>query len=99
MRSAFPTADRARIEAQFGCEFPLGEPSYLARSDESLGEGTRGIRGIVAQELDDGRNPSNCGLGFVAFPIANRQLMDSDLCCNLGLEQAKVDSAGAEMIA
>ena len=65
--------------------------------DEALGEGTGWIRGIVTQEANDGRNPPERGLGFVAFPIANRPLVDPDLGGNLRLEKSKVESAGAKV--
>jgi hypothetical protein len=44
-------------------------------------------------------NPSDCRLGVIAFPVANRDFMDSDLRGNLELKEAKVASVGADMIA
>ena len=76
-----------------------GEAKRPSAPNDLLGKTTGRWKRVVAEELDDlGKmaQPWFCGSHF---PIMNRGLIHPELLSHLGLEQAEVEPAFAEVVA
>ena len=98
MPPCLPAHQRGRIDAQLLGHLPLRQTERPAGACQEFWESGGGRQGIVAQKPDDGWNVLDRGLGCVAFPVGDGQRMHADQLGNLRLEEAKVQSAGADMV-
>jgi hypothetical protein len=56
-------------------------------------------KGVVSEKAENGGKASDCGDGFVAFPIVNSGRVIADLLRNRLLEDAKVKATLADVAA
>ncbi len=99
MLAVFPIPDSARINAQFLCQFLLGEPSCPAPRGESFAKRGGWGRRIVPEKGDDRRHVTDWRSGCVALPVRDGQRTDSDLLGYFPLQQSEVDPSGTEVVA
>jgi len=95
----FPVLDSVRIDAEPLRQLPLRQTLRPASRDQPFGECCGQRRGIVAEEPDDRRHVMDRRLGCVAFPVRNGQRTHPNQLGNLRLKEAKVQPAGADMVA
>ena len=67
--------------------------------DELFGEGPSCWKGVVAEELNDLGEVPQPGLCGLRFPVVDGGFIHPELLSHLGLEEAEVEPALAEVVA
>ena len=66
--------------------------------DDLLGKGPGKRKGVVAEEFDDLGEEMNPWFDSSLFPVGDSALIHPDLLSDLGLEEAEIEPALAEVV-
>ena len=99
MPFGFPTLQGSRVNAERYGELPLRQPQHLSRGSEPVGERLGGRKRVIPEKAENGRNISDRRKRCVAFPGANGRRVHADLHRNIRLEESKVQTMAADVVA